>query len=423
MLFYLVAGLILAFYFLYPKSRWEASVVLFVAFIMQTKLLGEGQQFLGFADQRTLVTGLVIFSAIVYHKWVIRAKDKLKSIIIFLAYFLIVFIASYIELKNGYIYNNMDWGTQLKRLAKSLIYLYATVLIIKHMHDERTLNALDLGLFFGVIIASSSMFFPDFYSNFGFDLHEGTREGASGNLLRLTGFLGLNANDAARVFNMVIGYVLAKNEKRDRFSVRHIVMLLLSTVAIMITASRTGIIILIIISILYILRTTSNVRVAITKTLLIIGGGLIIFNLFGGYMEERIQGYYTGESDTLTARISYWHMFMNDIIKNPRYLIAGNTGPPPYSRDVHNTYIQYLYFTGALVLIVVLNHLWRIFRLRFYYKKNDFYFNPIYILLTLIIAWSTGAGRIDFWFVLLIAASAGIPHHIVQYQRKVFNKK
>ena len=413
MLFYLVVGIILFVYFTH-RSKWEAAVLLFTAFIMQQALLGLDDQLLGFIDHRSIASILVFFTA--YNKrsiTVMPAKDmdKLKRTALFLGIFIIIVLTRYIEIKEGIIRGNLEMSLQLKRILREGIYMAAVYVIIRRMYDEQTLKGLENGLIAGAIIAMVSIIFAPFFIDMGFSLHEGGRDN------RLSGFLGLNPNNAAGVVNVLFAFVLAKNEKLNRFSFKHIVFISFLLIGLFLLASRSGFVGFLFLAFVYIIRTAKSTN-AILKNVLILSVTFgTFFYFFGDFMAERLRQYYSGENDSFSDRQGYWLLYLTDIAKNPDYLIIGNFEEPTYNRDVHNTYIHYLFFSGIFSLLIALFKFRSILTSAGKYMKWEFAYSPMYATAALMISWLTGAGYMHYWFVLIIAASAGIPAKYLEKQR------
>ena len=427
MLFYLVSAIIVAFYFCYPRTRWENAVTLYVAVIPLLGLLGPNDQLLGFLDHRSVVSALVIFSVYVLHPAPVAIRnskqDGMKYSAIFLYVFMILVLERYIEIKNGLIFDNLDMVTQLKRLMRDSIYTFALVMVVYRMYDIRTLQGLKNGLLIGIGIIVSSMLFYDFYLQLGFSLQGETIYLREGDDSRLTGFMLENANNAAAIFNSVVAYVLARNETVKNFTRQDIVLFMLCLIGIFLCASRTGIIVLVFICMLYSVRKFKNIKSFITNLLVMALVGIIMYNHFGGLAAERFHQYQTGEEDTLATRQSYWKLYANDLIENPDYLFIGNLEPPTYDRDVHNVYFYYLFRTGLVPFLVMVFHFWKIYKLRNYYQRYSFYYTPVYALFALLISWITGAGFIYEWFVLVISASSGVPEPYCHQQAGLPNDR
>lgn len=417
MLFYFITALILLFFFLYPKSKWEAAVALYVAFILQSAVLGEGDQLLGFIDHRSLVAIIIIYSAFSFRtlKIHIYALDIYKKLTIFLAIFLVVLIQRYIEIKGGILFGGLDIGIQIKRFLRDSIYIYSLYLIVIRMYDVRTLKGLENGLFIGVGISVISVIFLDFFINAGFMAHKPDFDKGE-QIIRASGFLGANPNPAAGYMNVVFGYLLAKNEYTRKFSNKHILLIFLIIISLLLYASKTGLITFIALTLLYLFKNSKSTKKRIGQGFLIFLVSILLFNYFGDTMEKRVEQQVSGEFDSLESRQSYWQIYINDIIKNPEYLLIGNLGKPTHHRNVHNTYIEYLFYAGLIVFTIILSVFWNIFKYRNLYKGNYAYYTPIYSLLALMLSWITGAGQINFWFLLIIAASTGIPNCFAKLQ-------
>ncbi len=420
MLFYLVTIIILLLYVVYPSSKWEASVFVFTAFSIQVAILGETEQFLGFIDHRSVVTVMVIIDAFRSKKHIIKSKylDIYKNIALFLGVFILIVLLRYINIKSSFISGQFELLILFKRIIRDAISFYAIYLIFKRMYDKRTLKGLENGLLLGMIIAIGSIFFTDFFKNVGFEMHQGViHEGIE---TRSSGFLGLNANNAGALYNIVYGYILAKSEKRAKMSPKYLIFIVLICTGLLMVASKTGLIVFLVLTLLYMYRTMTSSKTFFIKSILIITISLTLYNLFGDLLRERVRMQITGEFDSLAGRQSYWLMYLKDIYQNPEYLIIGNLGKPTYHRSVHSTYLGYLFYGGIIPISIILFKFWEIYKHRLQFQLNYLYYIPLYSLLALIISWTTGAGSINYWFVLIIGASVGIPENFARLQFEVF---
>ncbi len=413
MLFSIVVSFLVVYFLIYPKSKWEASVSMFTGMIMLFAVLGDNDQ-IWIIDHRVIATLFLFYAAYTYRVTTINKKDfdTYKKIALFLAIFLFVIVSRQIEFKTHYINDRLVLGDQFKRLLRDSIYVFAVFIIIKRLYDKRTLRGVENGILLGLVLALVSMLFYDFFDSMGFSLHMG--DSVDKEIVnRQTGFLGENPNSASLIFNTVIGYVFARNEKKMGFSKIHLTLLIVSVIGVLIVASRAGLVALSLITFLYIYRSTSNIKAIISKSIVVLMVGFIGFHFFGDYMLHRVDQYQTGEDNTLETRQEYWLLYLNDIVENPEYLIIGNLGNPTYGRDVHNKYIQYLFYAGLIVFSIIMYNFWKIYKYRNKYSQNEGYYTPIYMLFALLVSWITGAGTVSFWFVLLIAASAGVPKQMV----------
>jgi len=414
MLFYLVTGIIIVIYGLYPRSKWEASVFLFVAFIMQGRILGADDQFMGFIDHRSVVSALLIYSSFKYKSRILTISknnmDLYKKLSLYIVVLLILILNKYIQIKNELLTGDIDIWLISKRFLRDFIVIYAAYQIVRKMYNKSTYRGIEDGILLGMIISITSMLFYGFFEGLGFSIHTGVDESYN----RLTGFMGENANAAAGIFSVVYGYILARVEQTGKFTKKYIFIISLVLIGILTVASRTGLVIIVLLTLIYVFRTSTSVRKSVASSLVVIVLAAIYFIFFGDLMAERVQSQISGEFDTLSSRESYWVMYLNDLYNNPNWMIIGNLGEPTYHRSVHNTYIHYLFSTGLIPFIIILNIFWRFYKYRNRYRLNEFYFTPIYSLFALMIAWITGAGYVNYWFMLIMAASSGIPYIIVK---------
>lgn len=426
--FFIVTILIILYYAIAPYGKWNNVLTLFSALMIHGMILGAGTEFLGFIDHRIVVSLLVIFVANQNFKNQITIPfkyfDKQKKYAIYFFILFSIFIERYIEVKNSVLdidyivlFQETSYFTILKRLSKELLNLYALLLIFKNLYHPGAFMAIERGFFYGMILAIVSMLLFNQLAMLGFTLSGGIGE----QNLRLTGFLGLNANHAASIFAMLYGYVLAQYEKKKAFSWKYIVMISLVIVGIMLTASKTGLVIFGLITGLFLLKNYQNVNIIIFRMFFILIVGLGLFQLFGDYLAYRVEEQLSGEDDTLAARIGYWISYLNDIKENPNYLIFGNLKSPTYYRSVHNTYIEVLFFTGLIPIFILFRLMYKSLKYWKYYQYNIYSFNPTYSLVALFVSWITGAGFLNFWILLMMGMSAGIPKAIVE-QKIITNK-
>ena len=337
--------------------------------------------------------------------------------------FILIILERYVQIKNGLLFGGLEVDSQIKRTIRDALIFIAIYQIMIRMYDKRTLLGLENGILLGLLIAVGSMIFYDFFLKFGFTMYEGLNLGPGREKIRLTGFLSLNSNNAAGLFNVVYGYVLAKTEKMKKITIKYLIFISVIVIGLLIFASKTGFVIFMIITIIYFFKALTSFKKIFSHNLVLIGLSIILFLFFGDYMSERIIGQVTMEDDSFFhSRLWYWSSHINDIYNNPFYLFFGNLEKATYYRSVHNTYLEYLFFAGAVPLIITLTVFFLMYKKRLVYKNNYFYYTPLYSLIALVIIWITGGGPIYYWFILIIASSAGIPKKYNELQINSLSK-
>lgn len=395
-------------YFIFSKeSQWGKVVFLFSALILYNGILNPEDEILGFIDHRFIVSFLLII--IVYNNPKLPAIpfkfwDLGKKYAFILGIFLLIFYNQYILLKDNIIEGSPEIFNVLKRFTREAIFMFAVYHIIARLYSSITFYSILKGIYFGIFLAVVSIIFWQFFELVGFKINTGLGE----ENLRITGLLDWQQNQAAGLFNIVYGYVLGINDNKRVFKIGDILLIGVILLGLLLIASKMGLIVFVIISLVYIFRNRKDIKKSTLQALLILLVFIIGYIFAGDEMTNRIQLQLTGEQDTFSSRLHHWKVYLTDIYLNPRYLIIGNLDKIDYQRATHNTYIQILYNGGIFVFIWTLMLFYKLYKTHSFYSTNPFYFHIGYSLLANFLAMLTGAALINIWLILIIACSSGI---------------
>ena len=127
-----------------------------------------------------------------------------------------------------------------------------------------------------------------------------------------------------------------------------------------------------------------------------------VYEYYGLATVKRLEQHSDTEYFGLGLRMTYWGMYLMDIGNNPIYLLTGNLAPATYPRSAHNFYIQLVFQSGLLFLIVAFYFLFKSISSKSFVKNNSalLSLNYKYIIVPQFIIWMTSASYLG-WFVLI----------------------
>lgn len=220
-------------------------------------------------------------------------------------------------------------------------------------------------MFFFSVSALFSVLFDNFgmYTRIGADVVE-----------RAYGFIGNgDSNTLALVMVIGIGRLLTI-DKRDVNKSIVALLILLAIASIGASGSRSGLLLLVIVFILY-LSSRKNLntilkRITVVSFLVIISLPFLKPNIERMQRTGDEQAYREGSTDN---RIGKWMFYLNYFAENPKSLIRGGNHELELGWDkrflvAHNFYIQIVYGAGLIMLMYYLYLLWDIYKLKIIYK-------------------------------------------------------
>ena len=317
-----------------------------------------------------------------------------------------------------------DYFSIIRSTLRWSMYIYAFIVLIQRMNNKMILNIIDNSLvIFAIIFSASTIISKHLYQS-------GTEIGISAGLVvRAVGlFEGGDENVLASLLAMLFGYFLANIEKGRNKKSYYIAMALI-VIGIINTGSRGGLIGLFFVIIIYIVKNRTRtwhvniVILSITFLLLFYFGTPIIDRLL--LRSADMHGQSSTQYYGLYGRIYKWEAYINDLIKHPLYLIAGDYLPKPtWMRfSPHNVFIKMLYFGGLLFFIPFVKNLISIIKLK--NSKNPNNYSLFYVMIPLLIMYMELNTVFYFSVPLFIMMSYGIKRDEIktEYNKTIVNNE
>lgn len=285
--------------------------------------------------------------------WRHKLDGQKKNAVVFFLLFNL-FIVYYVVLKNQFVLRTSEVPT-IKAIINEVVFLIIFLLILKKLNKESVYAAVEKGIILSSILIGISIIFANELTSVGLNPDIGQYDSIKKILNRPSGFLFNDANVAGMFCVIYFFFILAKilfNRKRNAAYITALIILFLGVIN---TGSRTSFIALLCSLGLLLISFQKHIKTA-RLFLILLGliGFLVFFYFkFGDPMSERFirlrqQGRFSIAS---LPRIGYWKTYLNEVVKNPEYLVLGNLDPPPINRTPHNYYIMMLYYGGVWIVL------------------------------------------------------------------------
>ena len=336
-------------------------------------------------------------------------KVKLSKTTLYAFYSGIVFLLvlpAYLYIKNFVVFGvpPEGIGTFYKTVLRLIfIYYFLKYLNISDVHYKKGLNTI---LIFGVVV-TLSMLFENFFTSIGFTVDKYgvglERAEMYDESSRYAGITGLNVNDLGALMAVFLGilFYMFKNKLVKPYP--FIFYLSFLAIGVMLTGSRTA---FIIINILILFFAREYIKKINFKSFIFLAVIFIsvfyVYEYYGSSTVKRLEQHSDTEYFGLGLRMTYWGMYLTDIGNNPIYLLTGNLAPSTYPRSAHNFYIQLVFQSGLLFLIVAFYFLFKSISSKSFVKNNSslLSLDYKYIIVPQFIIWMTSASYLG-WFVLI----------------------
>ena len=287
-----------------------------------------------------------------------------------------------------------------------IVYNFCKYLSMDKKYFIRGMNALLWGCFIIVL----SMIFAPLFTSLGFMMKQSMKLNIVNETIRYTGVTGMLVNSTGTMLSMFLGLSFYMFHKFFLSLYKLIFFSLFLFIGILLTGSRVALSIVFPIYILFQLEIKK--KLTLREILFIILFFIIsymIIEKFGSLTINRFIEYSDYGYGGLGLRITYWEIYLKDIMSNLDYLILGNTDWPLYKRSPHNFFIYIVFSSGLLISYIHFYFLLKIIRYRrkFIIKKGLDSFNPLYIIIPLLMFWGTSLEPIT-WFGLILLTASGI---------------
>ncbi len=266
-----------------------------------------------------------------------------------------------------------------------------------------------------------SMILAENLITFGYDLIQTSYALAEieGGLTRAVGFYkaGGDTNSVAGFFLILIGFLLSNYEYNKNGKItEYLLPLLASCFGVLLTGSRTGFIILILLFIYFWVRNFNNFRshkLAFFIFVIALFSSSIIFQIIDRFYAESA---YRAFDITVDARLGYYFIYLPYFFDNLYVLLTGYLNNPIwYNRSPHNFFLLMTYNAGLIFPSFFLYYIYKCYR---WIKINVKRYNLMYLIMPYVLLISTinseGSG-IFLWILISL-----IPYQI-NHSNKILN--
>ena len=287
------------------------------------------------------IINIITIGYFVSYKFVKEKFNSIQKNLLVLLSFMIL-ISFFLNLKNAYfeIYDG-EFFLVFKRLIFLLLKYLPVFFIIRYLNDIRLREYIKLGLLFSGIILVISQIFNEHLSSLDLITVDDSEFGyfPSDVVNRFSGFYNGDPNSLGAYLTMLIGllFIMIGNYKK-RIHLYFLITFFI--LGVFITASRTAIISLFVIFLLFIYNNNSK---KFSFQLILI---ILIPSYFGlDFITNQLSRFETASIQLRTSeegnRIVKWIYYLNFMFENPEYFITG-AQEEINIRAAHNVYIQLL---------------------------------------------------------------------------------
>lgn len=269
-----------------------------------------------------------------------------------------------------------EFTATLQTLGKDLLFNLAFVSIIIKMESEKFSEFIDYMVLLVTVSLSFQAIFADQLNQAGFMTFV---ENA-----RSSGVIEIDQNEFSRILAVCSSYLLMKMFSVKNFLNRYSVAAFVGFLGILVTGSRAGFVVFVIVaSLIIVSKWNFDVKKTVALGFVAVLG-LYFFMEFGSVVSDRLQR----TNLEAESRPKYLAVYLEEILQNPEILIAGASKKivfnNVYDQSVHNAFIQIIYDLGLIVLFLLMSFFIKLFYLS---GKKKFSFNYRYpILIYLLIS-------------------------------------
>jgi len=314
---------------------------------------------------------IIALIAIVYLPWKNKQAwrhkldgQKLNSMIFLLFN---IFIVYYVVLKNLFVLRAPEVPT-IKTIINEVIFFILFILILKKLNEKSVYLTVEKGILLSSIIIGISIIFANELKSIGLNPDIGKYDYYTKSTIRPTGFLFEDPNVAGMFCIIYFFFILARvlfNRKRNAIYYAALFALFLGIIN---TGSRASFIALLCSLGLLLISFRKHMKTVSIFFILVGLIGFLVFFYFkfgdplsGRFYRLNQQGRFSIVS---LPRFGYWKIYLNEITKNPEFIVLGNLDPPPINRAPHNYYIMMLYYGGVWIFIAYFALIHRIIRFK-----------------------------------------------------------
>ena len=321
--------------------------VIFIASLPISSFLSSDYNFLFVFNHEINISLLTILAAIWDRSVNYPAKIN-KVIFSFLLTLLIINL--YMNFKNGYLeIYDMDLSKFSKSSIKLILKTVAILLLVhKNLISYSKILPAVMTMTLVLVFTSAT---TEFLILKGLDIKQAEIENMfKYEVSRFAGvFNGGDVNSLGAFYVINIGFLLGSLKFLKSIRIISMIIILLSFIGIIWTASRTAYLSLAIILFLYFIFNGLN-RNSFTIIFLILAGIIVVITLFKEQFAITLQRFSTvqneTELDTDNSRVGKWIMYLDYIFSDFSTLFYGNSSEFWLRRRPHNLFIFFLFNTG-----------------------------------------------------------------------------
>lgn len=382
-------------------------VSLFVYFLPMSSIIGTEYNLFGLIGFFEIVQVFFISYIIKYN----APKQPLSLLQKYAMYMLIGIAIYYLYYYTKGIIYGTDLGEDVtsinyvfKLLVKTVLKYWPLIFIIKQMGNYSIRSYVFPAITLSLITIFISMLIVDPMIEFGFYLPENEfsyRDVKSG-ITRAMGLYnaGGDTNSVAGFFLIAFGFFLAQYERVKRLN-QFIVIFGITIMGLFLTASRTGMISLALIILVFLIRNFHNrsmFKLFFLGFIFFIFSSTLILNSIERFYADSAKRALNKDND---ARLGYYYIYGNYFVEHPESLIAGYTSNPIwYKRPPHNFFLLMLYNGGIIFPGLFLFFLFKIFRKR---RQTSKHLYLVYMIIPMFLILSTinSEGSATFFWLFI----------------------
>jgi hypothetical protein len=368
-------------------------ISLFVYFLPLSSIIGTEYNLFGLVGFNE-ITQLFLILFIIQYKSKAYPVSLLQKYVVSILIIIAVYYIYYFT--KGILYG-VDLGEDVKSInyilklfIKTILKYWPLIFIVKMIGDYKVRIQVFPAIVLGLITIAFSMLIVEPMIDFGFYLSENeyALNEVEGGTIRAMGLYraGGDTNSVAGFFLIAFGFYLAQYEKTKKIK-PFLFLFALTILGLFLTASRTGMIALTLMLLLFFVR---NFKSRELPKLIFFGAVFFLFSStlvlksFERFYADSAKRALNKEND---ARLGYYYIYGNYFIENPEVMLAGYTNDQIwYKRPPHNFFLLMLYNAGFLFPTLFLLYLFKIVKEG---KKTSKHLYLMYMVIPMFLILST----------------------------------
>jgi hypothetical protein len=278
------------------------------------------------------------------------------------------------------------------------------ILIVKMMGLYKIRAYVFPAIIASLVTIAVSMFMVEPMNDFGFVLAENeyALKDVVGGTIRAIGLYGAggDTNSVSGFFLIAFGFYLAQYEKVKKIK-PFLFLFGVTILGLFLTASRTGIVALGLMLLLFLVRNFNN-----KGMFKLFFFGLIFFWFSSTLVLKSIERFYADSAKMAfdvdnAGRLGYYYIYGNYFIEHPEVMITGYTDTPiSFNLSPHNFFMLMLYNSGFLFPGLFLLYLFRIVQERKKWSKHLYLMYMVIPMFLILSTINSEGGSIYFWLFI-----------------------